>query len=116
MTYVAEKDDYTATDGTEIKAEQIDIISHMMSMQKAHPSYAMTGAMCTAAAAVIDGSIVNEVLDGKTDPKSLRIGHPSGILECGVDHVVENGCLRIIDTFGYRTANLLLKGIAVIRL
>ena len=116
MTYVAEKDDYTATDGTEIKAEQIDIISHMMSMQKAHPSYAMTGAMCTAAAAVIDGSIVNGVLDGKTDPKSLRIGHPSGILECGVDHVVENGCIRIIDTFGYRTANLLLKGIAVIRL
>ena len=33
-----------------------------MSTQKAHPSYAMTGAMCTAAAAIIPNSIVNQVL------------------------------------------------------
>lgn len=45
-----------------IKKEEIDLLSRMMSMQKAHPSYAMTGAMCTAAAAVVPGSIVEQIL------------------------------------------------------
>ena len=56
MTFVAEADDYVTPDGKEIKKEQIDLLSHMMSMQKTHPSYAMTGAMCTAAAAVAPAS------------------------------------------------------------
>ena len=58
MTFVAEAADYTTPDGKEIKKESIDLLSRMMSMQKTHPSYAMTGAMCTAAAAVVPGSIV----------------------------------------------------------
>ncbi len=48
-------------EGKEIKKEEIDLLSRMMSMQKTHPSYAMTGAMCTAAAVVVKGSIVNQV-------------------------------------------------------
>lgn len=81
-------------------------------MQKAHPSYAMTGAMCTAAAAVIPGSVVNQVLAPDTDTQFICIGHPSGILECGVDFVENDTTPVIIDTFGFRTANLLLDGIA----
>ena len=55
MTFVSEIADYTASDGKEIKKESVDLLSRMMSMQKTHPSYAMTGAMCTAAAAVVKG-------------------------------------------------------------
>ena len=61
MTFVAEPEDYKTSDGKEISKNQIDLLSRMMSMQKPHPSYAMTGAMCTAAAAVTPGSIVNQV-------------------------------------------------------
>ncbi len=115
MTFVAEADDYVTSDGQEIKKDQIDLLSHMMSMQKTHPSYAMTGAMCTAAAAVVPGSIVQQVLAAGTDTQFIRIGHPSGILECGVDYR-ENGAVpEIEDTFGFRTANLLMEGTAVIR-
>ena len=115
MTFVAEADDYVTPDGKEIKKEQIDLLSHMMSMQKTHPSYAMTGAMCTAAAAVIPGSIVNQVLPKDVDTQFIRIGHPAGILECGVDFT-ENGPIpEIEDTFGFRTANLLMEGTAIIR-
>ena len=85
-------------------------------MQKAHPSYAMTGAMCTAAAAVVLGSIVNQVLAVNADTKLIRIGHAGGILECGVDYE-ENGAVPVIkDTFGLRTANLLLEGTAFLRM
>jgi 2-methylaconitate cis-trans-isomerase PrpF len=53
MTFVAESAAYTAADGHEVKKDEIDLLSRMMSMQKAHPSYAMTGAMCSACAAIV---------------------------------------------------------------
>lgn len=115
MTYVARSVGYTALDGREIKRDDTDLLSRMMSMQNPHPSYAMTGAMCTAAAAVIQGSIVQQVLSEKTDTQFIRIGHPGGVLECGVDYKTEGSVPVIEDTFGFRTANLLLNGIAVVR-
>ena len=76
----------------------------------------MTGAMCTAAAAIIPNSIVNQVLSKKCDTQFIRIGHAGGVLEWGVDYK-ENGNTPIIeDTFGFRTANLLMEGIANIRI
>lgn len=115
MTFVSEANSYTTESGTKIKKESIDLLSRMMSMQKTHPSYAMTGAMCTAAAAVVPGSVVQQVLAEGTNTQFIRIGHPGGILECGVDYQ-ENGAVPTIDdTFGFRTASLLMDGIAVIR-
>ena len=116
MTFVAEADDYVNGDGKEIKKERIDLLSRMMSMQKTHPSYAMTGAMCTAAASVVPGSIVNQVLPRDVDTQFIRIGHPGGILECGVDYTENGLCPEIQDTFGFRTANLLMEGTARIAL
>lgn len=115
MTFVAKAADYTASNGDQIKEADVDLLSRMMSMQKAHPSYAMTGAMCTAAAAVVPGSIVQQVLSEKTDTQYIRIGHPGGILPCGVDYK-EGDVPAIDDTFGFRTANCLLEGTANVRL
>lgn len=112
MTFVSEPAAYTTAEGKELSESDVDLLSRMMSMQKAHPSYAMTGAMCTAAAAVVPGSVVNQVLSPNTDTQFIRIGHPSGILECGVDFEENGTCPVITDTFGFRTANLLLDGIA----
>lgn len=114
MTFVGEPEDYTAADGTAISANSIDLLSRMMSMQKAHPSYAMTGAMCTAAAAVVPGSVVNQLLSKDVNTQFIRIGHASGVLECGVDYKENGVCPVVDDTFGFRTANLLLKGTATI--
>ena len=110
MTIVAEPKDYEATSGTAISQDQIDLTARMMSMQKTHPTYAMTGAMCTAAAAVIPGTVVNRALRVDADPERLRIGHPGGILEAGVEFEPENGSVRIVKTSGFRTAHLLMEG------
>ena len=68
--------------------------------------------MCTAAAAVIPGSVVNRVLGSSADPAKLRIGHPGGVLEAGVEYEpIEEG-VSIVKTSGYRTANLLMEGYA----
>ena len=116
MTFVAPAGDYETPDGKKIEKGGIDLLSRMMSMQKTHPSYAMTGAMCTAAAAVVPGSIVQQVLSEGVDTQFIRIGHPAGVLECGVDYREDGTCPIIDDTFGFRTANLLLEGAATIRL
>ena len=116
MTFVDEADDYVCTDGTPIARGQIDLLSRMMSMQRAHPSYAMTGAMCTAAAAVVPGSVVQQVLSPDVDPHLIRIGQPAGVMACGVDYHEGGACPEIVDTFGFRTANLLLEGTAHVRL
>ena len=110
MTFVAEPENYVNMEGKEIKKEKIDLLSRMMSMQKTHPSYAMTGAMCTAAAVVVKGSIVNQVCADDIDTQFIRIGHPGGILECGVDYRESDEKLDIQDTFGFRTANLIMDG------
>ena len=116
MTFVAEAEDYIASDGKSISGEDIDLLSRMMSMQKAHPSYAMTGAMCTAAAAVVPGSIVAQVLKKDTDTQFIRIGHASGVLECGVDYQPDDNCPAIDDTFGFRTSNKIMEGKTFLRL
>ena len=116
MTFVAPADHYVTSDGSRVRRDQIDLLSRMMSMQKAHPSYAMTGAMCTAAAAAIPGSVVHQVLSEQADLSCLRIGHPSGILECGVDVESGGNTPEIRSAFGFRTANLLLEGVAHLRL
>ena len=116
MTFVAPAKDYVTPDGKNIEQKGVDLLSRMMSMQKTHPSYAMTGAMCTAAAAVVPGSVVQQVLSDGTDTQFIRIGHPAGVLECGVDYREKAAEPIIDDTFGFRTASLLLEGIAKVRL
>lgn len=114
MTVVAPPSCYETTAKKEISPGEIDLLARMMSMQKAHPTYAMTGAMCTAAAAVIPGSVVQRVLSPKTDTAGIRIGHPGGVLEAGVEFEIENGEIRILKTSGFRTANLIMKGEAFV--
>lgn len=115
MTLVAPPADYTTSSGEAVKGDQVDLVARMMSMQKTHPSYAMTGAMCTAAAAAVPGTLVQQVLRPGCNLQNIRIGHPGGILPCGVDPEGEGPVPSIRDTFGYRTANLLLEGLARVR-
>ena len=56
---------------------------------------------------------VNQMLKGTINFQKLRIAHPGGVLEAGVNYTIEkDGELKISDTFGFRTANLLMDGVA----
>lgn len=110
MTIIAPPASYETSDKKEISGKDIDLLARMMSMQKTHPTYAMTGAMCTAAAAVIPGSVVQKALSPSADLEKIRIGHPGGVLEAGVEFKPDGDSVQIVKTFGYRTANLLMTG------
>ena len=105
---------YAGTSGGRVEEEDIDLSLRMMSMQKAHPTCAMTGAMCTAAAAVIKGSIVNEALRPGTDLTNIRIGHSDGVICAGVEAEMpgEAGVPTVLGTYGFRTANKLAEAVA----
>ena len=100
--------------GQTIGCKEMDLYSHMVSMQKMHQSYAGTGAVCLAVAACVSGSVVNSVfaVGGKSGAggirsATVRFGHPSGLIEVEVE-ADENGELKRV-TMG-RTARRLMDG------
>ena len=113
LTIVFDAEDYKTSGGDLIRKDDIDIISKMMSMQKAHPTYAMTGAMCTVAAAAIKGTVVGKHLKSELPAETeLKIGHPGGIIPAGVVSKTDDGVVSIEEAYGFRTANLLMDGSA----
>lgn len=58
---VAPPADYTGSLGELIRAEDMDLSGRLMSMQTAHRSYMVTGAICTGAAARVEGTLVHQV-------------------------------------------------------
>lgn len=114
MTFVAPPANYVTAAGKLIEAGEIDLVARMMSMQKPHQTYAMTGAMCTACAAAIPGTVVAQSLPPQASHNKLRIGHPGGIIEAGVEYTISEGEINIISATGYRTARMLMSGTAFI--
>jgi 2-methylaconitate cis-trans-isomerase PrpF len=113
MTIVEAAKEYRAVNGDIIGKQDMDLLGRMMSMQKTHKTYALTGALCTAAAAVIPETVVNMILKDAFAPENLRIGHPGGLIQAGVEvHTNSPGELEVLWAWGFRTARLILKGIA----
>lgn len=111
LTIVSEAQTYTTESGEEITADSISFTSRMMSMQKMHNSYAFTGALCTAVAAAVEGTIVSELVPAGT--KEVIIGHAGGTLQTGVN--MEPGTEHdtepvILNAYGIRTARKLMTG------
>ncbi|MEA4960740.1 2-methylaconitate cis-trans isomerase PrpF family protein [Lutispora sp.] len=107
---------YVTANGKKIDTESYDILCRMMSMQKAHKNYALTGAMCTASAAIIEGTIVNQLVRKSFDAEKLLIGHPGGIMPAGVEYEIgQDGNVNINWSIGYRTARMLMRGAAFYR-
>ena len=86
--YVARPMAYRTTADIDIPESSIDVTGRLMSMQTAHRSYMATGAIATAAAAFIEGTIVNAVvrpIGERPIAESIRIGHPYGVMEAVVN-------------------------------
>jgi|GEM_PF-869129 len=77
-------------------------------------SWNVSEEMCTAAAAAIPGTLVHSILSPCGKLQEIRIGHGSGTLVCGVEAEKGQTIPFIKETYGYRTARLLMKGVAPI--
>jgi 2-methylaconitate cis-trans-isomerase PrpF len=97
--------------GEEIKAEDIDLRGVLWAARQVSKAYAGTGTICTGAAAMIEGTIVNEVLSERAMKTGVvRIGHPSGIIEVEVEVKKEANDLKLKKATLYRTARRIMEG------
>ncbi|GHU26600.1 putative isomerase YraM [Betaproteobacteria bacterium] len=107
-TMISPPQDYTTINGDNVRAVDMDLCIRMMSMQKPHKAMALTGAICTAVAAMTKGTLVAETLPAPIDG-ILRIGHPGGVMSIPVekdaDGSIKAGALRtarrLADGFVY---------------
>ncbi|MFB6297896.1 MAG: PrpF domain-containing protein [Salinirussus sp.] len=105
IAVVGERAVYETVGGDTISQGEYDLLARIMSMGKAHHAYAVTGAMCTAVAAALPGTIPAGYLDDDR-PGSVTIGHPKGTLTVGVGLAGEAVAYTEMD----RTARQIMHG------
>ena len=102
---------YETTRGSTVSADGVDLVARMLSMGRAHRTMAGTAAICTAAAAAVDGTIVHEVARPSAAPAGVvRIGHAAGTLDISVaaERRADGWHVRSVCT--YRTARRIMDG------
>ena len=76
-----------------------------------HRAYALTGAICTTVAARIPGTLVYDVVsDRARESLSLRLGHPSGVMDLSASIHQEGGRWYVEKASAARTARRLMEG------
>ncbi len=86
VAFVAAAQDYRSSEGTQILAGDVDLLARTKAMAEMHKTYAVTGGICIATAALIEGTVFNEVCSARAIASGdVRIGHPSGVLDVFVN-------------------------------
>lgn len=90
-----------------IAAEDCDVQIRMISMGTPHLAIPLTGAMCTAVAARIPGTVVAAHANAIAKDAPLRIGTPSGVVPATAD---VNEVPVALNAGVYRTQRTLMQG------
>ena len=111
VALVAAPAPYPATGGRAVEARELDLLARMMSMGTLHRSYAVSGAVATAGAAMIPGTVVHDLLPGGACGRELlRIGHPGGVIDVGAVVEIDAGEAVYREAVLGRTARRLMEG------
>ena len=99
-------------DGGATAVAEIDLSARIISMGRCHKAVPLTGGMCLAAAARIEGSIVHRMLGpaGNAAKVDIRIGTPSGVLPIGAEVRRDGERWTVERLVVYRTARRLMEG------
>jgi len=102
------------TEGTNLPVSQadIDLVGRIISSQSVHKAYAVTGAVATAAAALVRDSVLDGLVRGDSNgaQRHFRLGHPTGILECTIGYSGQGPAMQIRHATLWRTARRIMEG------
>jgi 2-methylaconitate cis-trans-isomerase PrpF len=80
MAFVAPPQAYETSTGKTVAAADCDLLARTKALAVMHKAYAVTGGICVGAAAMIDGTVVSEVVGPRAKASgTVRVGHPSGV-------------------------------------
>lgn len=104
---VASPQGYRTAEG-DVMADDMDLCVRQLAMQKPHNTLAVTGAVCTAVASQLPGTVVHEL--ARRNPDRVRLGHPAGILGVSARVVPDGDGWRVERAAVERTARLIMAG------
>jgi hypothetical protein len=82
VAFVAPPQDYETITGKKVAASECDLLARTKALAVMHKAYAVTGGICVSAAALIEGTVVNEVVGPRAKTNDIvHLGHPSGVSE-----------------------------------
>jgi 2-methylaconitate cis-trans-isomerase PrpF len=82
VAFVAPPQDYQIITGQTIPGAACDLLARTKALAVLHKAYAVTGGICVGAAALIEGTVVHEVVGPRAKATGVvRVGHPSGVSE-----------------------------------
>jgi hypothetical protein len=110
LAFVSPAQSYTASDGKPVRAGDIAFTARIVSMGLLHHAMTGTGAVATAVAAAIPGTVVQRALEPGADPSRTVFGHPSGILAVGAQAEQRGGEWTVTKAVMSRSARRLMEG------
>lgn len=106
VSLIMEGHEYRNKKGKLIKGDRLHLCACMLSMQKPHPAYAITGAVATACGAQVYDTLVNQLIK-KPLNGTLVIGNPNGLIEMHLGEIEEGAFVEILTS-----TRKILKGTA----
>ncbi len=107
IAIVAPAQNFQALDGRKYDASSHDLCIRIVSMGKFHRAITLTGAMCVAVAARIEGTLVNAACNSDA---TLRIGTPSGVLPVAANVILDDQGPRAVSATTFRTQRRIMEG------
>ena len=99
------------TTGHTIKGESVDFVARLLFMLKMHKTYAVTGTICTGAAAKIPGTVVYQAARAESRRREMTlIGHPAGVIDVEAVVGMSAGAPRLERASVGRTARRIMEG------
>ena len=116
--FVTNPKGYIDIEDKEVAEDKMDVCARVISVFKCHKAIPLTAASSVSTAAFLEGTIVNKIVAAKDDRKTVRIGHPSGVMTM-VPTVVKEGRnpadYKIPGVAVQRTARRIMDGYVYIR-
>jgi probable AcnD-accessory protein PrpF len=110
IAMVAAPRGYAASNGRHVGADDIDLAIRMVSMGRLHHAVTGTGAIATAVASAIAGTVPNRARRPDADPLRTRLGHPSGAVTVGADVTRSGADWMVTRAVMSRSARRLMEG------
>ncbi|MBU2703309.1 2-methylaconitate cis-trans-isomerase PrpF [Sporomusaceae bacterium BoRhaA] len=111
VAFVSAPQEYVTINGVTVKANDVDLVARTKAMAVMHKAYAVTGGICVSTAALIEGTVVNEIVSERAKRSGIvRVGHPSGILDFEINLEKEQKNWHLSKAGVSRTAKPIMDG------